>query len=1018
MRVVAPVVLATALLILIGGELASQTAAPAPKDAATLPATPATPVEAGIIVVEFEIKEEQKSRDDLVKKVEKLPPAQRIQAADELKWAAQQMAFAQQELARARKEKSEPVRQVYLKEAMDKVELARTYARRVETAVGLPATDDSRYVGAAGPAPGGIQPGDSPALRQLRRSAGLSKDEKAGAAFGERDTGRLSEVTDYDPRTQTATLPNGQKINVAPIQRAVNAAGRPGQQQPLFERTEVPGGTPVWRLTPGARTALHDPAKRPAIDKVGGVDLKVTYDILSFAGVSDFRPKGPAAVVKQPVLISLRRLLDRAEPLLRTPGDWQRLPDDIRFPGGIDRLHGFVLVSGGNDLILVGDRSDTPANRISLDLLIVGFRAVWKNDSDPAVSLDAPPGGGATFTRYARVEKIPFQSRFARIMLDADYAMKHIDRLVWGRQLGEYGRKSLAIDREERPKLGKDVRLPSERQWLSPAPLSPNDLHVSGSGRTLLFAANVQRQSESERRDGASVGIVERIVQRQNALFNQYYPTFETAPEIAPRGIFRRMRGLVDIATVSRLLREAGVAASALQRLTDLPLPELTGAEVVPKTYTSFDIDHPEFLITANTGGAVIKVRSKARHYDLVQDAASRLLEQAADRLVESASVSATLALSLSVPQSTAFPEFLVDRRLQAAIDDAYAGRLAEASDKFREVTQFAPFDERGWARLGWVEAKRNRVAESNAAFAKAIALARTDPDVLRLALLAILERDFSGRADWPEEVRFEVAHDLTITARDRLARADKEGAARAAGIALTLWPDYAEAALLRALAVDDPLSDSASNARNQAIALYRKAVEADANDENRRALAFALAISVGWEMEAMVKALPRYAQVSGSSAARSKLFRETHRLLKEVAEAETNDPEHPLAPALRPRLLMLQQMLAQMAGFSGNFTESLRAAVSAVQRFPGFAEAHLSHAQLLLQVGRTEDALLALHNAVNLDPGFVNALLLRASVRAAQKQCTSAREDLDRARKVGGEIHPDVASFVDGNCR
>lgn len=1017
MRVVAPVVLATALLILIGGELASQTAAQAPKDAATLPATSATPVEAGIIVVEFEIKEEQKSRDDLVKKVEKLPPAQRTQAADELKWAAQQMAFAQQELARARKEKSEPVRQVYLKEAMDKVELARTYARRVETAVGLPATDDSRYVGAAGPAPGGIQPGDSPALRQLRRSAGLSKDEKTGAAFGERDTGRLSELKDYDPRTQTATLPNGQKINVAPIQRAVNAAGRPGQQQPLFERTEVPGGAPVWRLTPGARSALHDPAKRPEIDKVGGVDLKVTYDILSFAGVSDFRPKGPAAVVKQPVLISLRRLLDRAEPLLRAPGDWQRLPDDIRFPGGIDRLHGFVLVSGGNDLILVGDRSDTPANRISLDLLIVGFRAVWKDDSDPAVSLDPPPGGGATFTRYARVEKIPFQSRFAHIMLDADYAMKHIDRLVWGRQLGEFGRKSLAIDREERPKLGKDVRLPSERQWLSPAPLSPNDLHVSGSGRTLLFAASVQRQSESERRDAASAGIVERIVQRQNALFNQYYPTFETAPEIAPRGIFRRMRGLVDIATVSRLLREAGVAASALQRLTDLPLPELTDAEAVPKTYTSFDIHHPEFLIIANTGGALIRIRSKARHYDLVQDAASRLLEQAADRLVESSTMSVTLNLSLSLPQSTAFPEFLVDRRLQAAMRDAEAGRLAEAADKFREITLLAPFDERGWAHLGWAEAQRGRVAESNLAFTNAIALAPTDRDVRSLALKAALARGLDSIDDWPERVRFEVAYDLTIMARERLARGDRKGAQDAAVMAMVLW-DAAEPALLRAMAYDDPLSDAANSARRDAITLYRKAVRDDPNDENRRALAFALAISVGWQMEAMVKALPRYAQARDSSAARLKLFQETHRLLKEVAEAEENDPDHPLAPALRPRLLMLQQMLAQMAGFSGNFTESLRAAVSAVQRFPGFAEAQLSHAQLLLQVGRTEDALLALHNAVNLDPGFVNAFLLRASVRAAKKQCTSAREDLDRARKVGGEIHPDVASFVDGNCR
>jgi len=847
----------------------------------------------------------------------------------------------------------------------------------------------------------------------LRRSAGLSKDEKTGAAFGERDTGRLSEVTDYDPRTQTATLPNGQKINVAPIQRAVNAASGTTPPRPLFERTEVPGKAPVWRLTPAARATLHDPAKRPTLDKVGGVDLKVTYDVLSFAGVSDFRPKGPAAVVKQPVLISLRHLLDRAEPLLRAPGDWQRLPDDVRFPGGIDRLHGFILVSGGDDLILVGDLADTSINRISLDLLIVGLQAVWKNDDDPVVSLDKPPGGGATFTRYARVENVPFQSRFARIMLDADYAMKHIDRLAWERQLGEYGRKSLAIDRE----AGKQQLLKSERQWLSPAPLSPNDIRVSTSGRTLLFAATVQRQSESKRRDGTYTGGTTSLSLRQDRLFNEYYPTFETALEIAPRGIFRRMRGLVDIATLGRLLREAEVSASALQRLVALPLPVLKGGEVVPRTYNSFDIDHPEFPIVMSTGGARLKVRARARDFDLVHDAATLKLEQAADQLAKGQTFTATFAMSLSLPQSTAFPEFLVDRRLQAAIRDAEAGRLAEAADKFREITLLAPFDERGWAHLGWTEAQRGRVAESNVAFTNAIALAPTDRDVRSLALKAALARGLDSIDDWPEKVRFEVAYDLTIMARERLARGDRKGAQDAAVMAMVLW-DAAEPALLRAMAYDDPLSDAANSARRDAITLYRKALRDDPNDENRRGLAFALAISVGWQMEAMMKALPRYAQARDSSAARLKLFQDTHRLLKEVAEAEENDPDHPLAPALRPRLLMLQQMLAQMAGFSGNFTESLRAAVSAVQRFPGFAEAQLSHAQLLLQVGRTEDALLALHNAVNLDPGFVNALLLRASVRAAQKQCASAREDLDRARKVGGEVHPDVASFVDGNCR
>lgn len=976
-----------------------------------------TAAEAGFILVEIELNEEKKQRDDLAKKVTKLPAAERKQIHDELRWAAQQTEFAAKELARARAEKNEAVRQVYLKEAMDKVELARTYARRAEAAVGLPTRDEPRYVGVAAPSRGSIQPGASPALQQLRRSAALSKEERMGAAFGDRDTGRMSEIVDYDENSQTATLPGGQKISMAPLQRALDATGKGGLRQPLFQRAEVPGRPPAWRLTPFARDTLNDAARRPAIDKVGGVELKVTFDVLSFAGVSDFRPKGPAAIVKRPVLVSLRALADQAEAHLKSAAEWDRLPDALRHPGSIDRLHGFILTAG-KDLVLVGDRTDIAANRISLDLLIVGFQAVCRDGKDPAVSLDPPLGGGRTYTRYARVENIPFQSRFARIMLDADYAMKHIDRLAWSHKLGDYGRKSLAIDREERPKLQGRGLLPAERQWLSPSPLSPSDLHVSGSGRSLLFAAATQRQSESKRSANLETDTIGRILERQNALFNEYYPTFETAPEIEPSGIFRRMRGLVDIATLCRLVREAEVASPALDRLAGLPLPELRGRDRVPTTFTSFDIDHPEFPIVVNTGGALLRVRPKSRDFDQADDAASRILEEAADTLVASGSISLMTGTALSLQQAKAFPEFIVDRRLRAAIDEASQGRLDTAADAMRAVTRLAPFDERGWAYLGWVEAKRRRFVDSNEAMAKALALAPTDPDVRRLALNATVDRGLESSRLWPEIVRHEVAHDFVVRASDRLARDDRKGAENAAAIALMLRPDYAEAALLRAMALDDPLSDQARSARALAIAQFRRAVEADPSEENRRSLAFALATSVAWQMEATLKALPRYTQVADSSATRQQLLRETYRLLDETGEAERNDPDHPLAPAIRPRLLMMQQMMAQMAGLSGNYREALRAAELAVARFPDFPEAQLSYAQVLLQVGQPGAALQALSSAISADPGFANALVLRASVHASRRACILARDDLTHVRKVGGEIHPDVASFVERHCR
>lgn len=974
----------------------------------------AAPAEAAGFTVEFEIKEEKKVRDELAVKVDKLPAAQRTQASDELKWAAQQMEFAAREIEKARAERNEQVRQVHLREAMDKVEMARSYARRVEAAVGLPPRDGSRYVGTAAPAAGGIKAGDSPALRQLRSSAALSGQDKTSGAFGEIDYGKLSEVAGYDPRAQTIVLPNGQTVSVASLQKAVGSVDKAAQGKPLFQKIDVPGREPVWRLTPEARKAINDPARRPAIDKVGGVDLRITFDILSFSGVSEFRPRGPATVVQAPVLVSMRRLVEAAETRLKSAEDWDRLADDVRYPGAIDRIHGFVLAPG--DLVLVGGRADRPANRISLDLLMVGLEATWKRGRAPAVSLDKRPGSDS-FTVFSRVEEIPFQSRFARLMLDADYAMKHVDRLVYDRKLGEFGRKSLAIDREERPKLpGGRVRI-GERQWLSPAPLKPSDIFVSATGRSVLFSASVQRESESKRAGLAEFTTEERLFDRQAALFSEHYPSLEVAPEIAPAGIFRRMHGLVDIAMLGYVLREAEVSRPLLDRLVAMPLPVLRGGDMVPLTYRSFDVDHPEFNAVVNTGGALLRLRPKPRHFDLVNDLPGRLLERDVDQFVAASALATTFGQPMTLPQGTALPEFIVDKRLAAAIDEMRAGRADAAAASLRQLAGLAPFDERVWAQLGFVEARRKRISESNEAIARALALAPGDPDIRQLALRATLEREAGTFQDWPDSVRFEAAWQFTMEARDHLQRGDKTRGDRVAALALILWPDNAEAALIRSMCLP-PLSDEARQSRATAIELYRREVERSPGPDSRRALAFALASGVAWDIEAVLREMPSWSQVQDSRERRTRLFRATYGMLDQLKEAANADPESPLAPAIRPRLLMLQQMLAQLAGFSGNLTEAAQAAVDAAQRFPGFAEAHLSVAQIMLQFGRPEEALIALDAAIELDAGFSNALMLRAAVRAERRQCSQASADLARVRKLWGEPHADVVTFVKGKCR
>src|SRR5207248_891473 len=81
--------------------------------------------------------------------------------------------------------------------------------------------------------------------------------------------------------------------------------------------------------------------------------------------------------------------------------------------------------------ILVGSPATDPMRRLDIDAIVLAVRQVWREGKTMAVSLDPLPNdfGGP---QYPRVIDTPADSIVARIMLDADYAMKRMMSLVPG----------------------------------------------------------------------------------------------------------------------------------------------------------------------------------------------------------------------------------------------------------------------------------------------------------------------------------------------------------------------------------------------------------------------------------------------------------------------------------------------------------------------------------------------------------------------------------------------------------
>lgn len=260
---------------------------------------------------------------------------------------------------------------------------------------------------------------------------------------------------------------------------------------------------------------------------------------------------------------------------------------------GITRVAGYVVDEKSRDVVLVG-KVDPSLPALHLDDFVVALRSTWmvysrvsgrtRYYSDPGCSIDPDPRVLAQLRdvrfqdvdyskpddykaaadrwravgsqpQKVRVVGVPFDSRFAKVMVDADYYMK---RLVNGSvSLGINGFESLSDKymntRRARIRSGAadDGRTSINRFWFSPGDVTYEDRE----GLVALTSCPVRLLTEEEFLNAqGSVSGMGRPDAQAGAFaqsFTQHYGEIATL-----RPIYRELQGLFAFVGIARLMKD------------------------------------------------------------------------------------------------------------------------------------------------------------------------------------------------------------------------------------------------------------------------------------------------------------------------------------------------------------------------------------------------------------------------------------------------------------------------------
>jgi tetratricopeptide (TPR) repeat protein len=606
------------------------------------------------------------------------------------------------------------------------------------------------------------------------------------------------DIRAYDRQHVALVTGDGRKVTIKPLINALQKVAPAAAKDPLVRHAPpIRGGREVVRLSPAVQRAIVE--KRDQLRHVGGVELDVTFQMLSLLGVPEMRTEGPAILIENPIIISLRRLVDAAKPYATSPDQWQRLPDDIRYPGGIGRIHGYVLDPDTKDVLVVGTPATRRETRLDIDLFTVLMETVWAKGLTPGISLDPRPDDLAGL-QYSRIINLPSDALVTRIMLDADYEMKRINfGLV---NVADPHFKSLAdIIRRETPK----GRL-STRFWFRPIPLNPNTVRVSSSGNVVLYDAGVQLLTETMKVQKAGMtgtGEADPVATRAAEEFTRVYARFETSAAVKPQGIYALLHGVTDIVTMCKILRESEIDFPVLEELRGLPYQHLTGKDAVRIFYPGVKVNIEGIGAAAGnvivlSGGVQLRSRPTRRSLDQFDDYVGNFLEQTAENF-RSGDFVQRLSLTFTLPAQQIGGSPLAEIAKLAGLRELAEKRPDSASRRFRDATVKDPTDVDAWVYLALAEVQAGRNAEAGRAIEQAQALDPNDALVKETSLQIAWLVNPKLMLDAVEStLRRELSVEYTNKAYFALSTRNFHLGIESADKAIQLWPDNVLAYLIR----------------------------------------------------------------------------------------------------------------------------------------------------------------------------------------------------------------------------
>lgn len=931
-----------------------------------------------------------------------------------IKYAQAERKMAEKAMARAKAAATPEEAHIHLKDAQQRMRKANKVIERVKydlkPNVSVPQTKN----GSAQKSNINL-PKTWSSLEQLKNSAGFGKEYYGRLGFGERqDYG--ADPVGFKPASSMLELGDGKNVDLGTLKQVLNSVVPDTADEPMFNQVTLPGsGKIVYQPSKKLLEAVSSPETRKKMGDVGGIALEVTFDALALAGVPGFRKEGPASVIDTPVIISLVELYKQVANYTDDQKNGDRLPEELRYPGGIERIYGFVLDRFNQDIFLVGSRAQMSETRIDISDLIVGINTVWSRGETPGVSLDPDPKepGGP---QYSRIIAVPDNSHFAKVMLDADYTMK---RMILGNLEVDTAKFRSFLDiYRGKPRLDRKAK--STRFWLSPMPLAADNVHISTTDRTVLFESRVRCQTEemrsSERGHNVGTGEVGESEKKLTDSFTRSYDWFERNTAIEPKGIFMQLHGLVDIVILAKLLRQMGVGYPVLEAFSRLPVDRLTGSETVPSYYPGVTVVYATSPIDKNfvkehfiSGGVMMRVRARRRSIDRYQDATTAILEYMVDRFRRDGDFVQMVNITFSIPRPDPETSGPIEQKVTVGRLLLSAGKYEAAREELASATKADPMLSEAWVYLALAESALGNDEAAISAVEQALRLEPSDLDFQNIALIVMEsadpDLDLSG---WDELVRRDFSLEYSLHALVARFNGFDVRSKELANKALRLWEDNPDAYVVRADASWDTM-DEAIRDYDRAIRLYRKQVR---NTRNGQKLLASALISRGRLR------MGEFADLSEEDhfnpSIQHFVFQVLKMAIEEVAEARQIDPGQPRAltveAGLRSQLVVWQNAAGQSHSLALDQARNLVDEV--VERFPDYAPGYGVRAYILTLQGDKLGAIKAATEAIRLNPTSHRELASRAVLYTMVGNCEAARADLRRT-KGDGVSDPELEELV-----